>query len=107
MFYEDEGHLDFHENINESIEKIEAVSTEDSVGYMRFIDKTYEKYKISDEMISIFPLFTRFANLYGYARILLSVKEKWDNEPEWLVNLRMKLNNTLKERRSMFGSVIE
>lgn len=72
----------------------------------RFIEGYRSEYNISDDMISLFPVFLRYANLYGYARVLRSVREQWDNEPEWLVNLRIKLNTLLEKRRSLFGKPI-
>lgn len=97
--------MDIERTINSIKEDIPSERLDEVI---RVFLKGYRtEYKISDEMISILPIFTRFANIYGYARILRSIKDKWNNEPEWLVNLRLKFNNTLNERRSMFGSVIE
>lgn len=65
------------------------------------------EYNISEEMIKLFPVFRRFADLYGYVRILRSTQEKWDNEPEWLEKLRTKLSCLMNKRGSKFGSIIE
>lgn len=40
--------------------------------------------------------FKRFAELYKYTRIKYSLKEIWDNEPEWVITLRKKLTNKLE-----------
>lgn len=58
-------------------------------------------------MIELFPVFRRFADLYGYERILPSVRENWDNEPEWLNALRVKLSVLMMKKGSKFGSPIE
>ena len=36
-------------------------------------------------------LFKSFADLYSYVRVSESIKESWDHEPEWMINLREKL----------------
>jgi len=72
-----------------------------------FLDGYRSEYFISNNMIELFPIFRRYANLYGYVRLLYSTKEKWNNEPEWLDNLRGRLDNLLDERKSMFGNEID
>lgn len=71
-----------------------------------FIDGYRTQFDISDDMLAIMPVFRRFANLYGYARILRSTSETWNNEPEWMVNLRGYLNQLLNKRRIFFGESI-
>lgn len=78
-----------------SAERAEEVSR-------RFLEGYNCENNISEDMIRLLPIFRRFANLYGYARVLRSVREKWDNEPEWLTALRMKLNDILKKKRQMW-----
>ncbi len=65
------------------------------------------EFDVSDEILELLPVFRRFANLYGYARISRSVQETWDNEPEWLIGLRLKLNKALDKRTLNFGKKIE
>lgn len=71
-----------------------------------FLDGYRSEYTITDEMLSLSPVFRRFANLYGYTRILRSAAEVWDNEPEWLVDLRKKFNHLMKNTSVDFGSKI-
>lgn len=71
-----------------------------------FIEGYREEFYVLDEMLSYMPIFRRFANLYGYTRILLSLTEIWDNEPEWLVNLRGKLIFAMNQRSKSFGKEI-
>lgn len=68
-----------------------------------FIKGYRSQYNVTDEMLSLQPIFRRFANLYSYARILRSAEEKWENEPEWLTGLRIKLNNSICNRSANFG----
>ena len=66
--------------------------------------KGYESvYSVTDQMLSLLPLFKRFANLYGYTRILRSSAEIWSNEPEWLIGLRAKLDEMMKNKSMNFG----
>jgi Ser/Thr protein kinase RdoA (MazF antagonist) len=71
-----------------------------------FIKGYQEEFNISEEMLSHLPIFRRFANLYGYTRILRSSAETLDNEPEWLINLRSKLKNAMKQRSKFFGEPV-
>lgn len=68
-----------------------------------FIDGYRSEFEVSDDMLSIMPVFRRFANLYGYARILRLTAEKWQNEPEWMVKLREYLKQPLRSRSAHFG----
>ncbi|KOP82724.1 hypothetical protein AMS60_09680 [Bacillus sp. FJAT-21945] len=68
-----------------------------------FLDGYRTEYELSADMMSLLPACRRFANLYGYVRVLRSVEEKWENEPEWLVNLREKLKEAMKNESSCFG----
>lgn len=68
-----------------------------------FLDGYVTEYELSEQMATILPACRRFANLYGYVRSLRSTAEAWENEPEWLVNLRGKLTAGMKEKRSVFG----
>jgi Ser/Thr protein kinase RdoA (MazF antagonist) len=71
-----------------------------------FMDGYLSEFDISDEMLLILPICRRFANLYGYVRILRSMADEWDHEPDWLVNLRERLANGLKNRALNFGAKI-
>jgi Ser/Thr protein kinase RdoA (MazF antagonist) len=68
-----------------------------------FMDGYLTEYDISNDFEDILPACRRFANLYGYARILRSIAEKWDNEPDWLTNLRAKLSKGLEGDSILFG----
>lgn len=76
-------------------EEVESLVNEFIKGYR-------SEYAVSDEMLKLFPVFRRYINLYGYVRILRSVEEKWNNEPDWMINLRIKLDNLLNKRKESF-----
>jgi Ser/Thr protein kinase RdoA (MazF antagonist) len=71
-----------------------------------FMDGYRTEYEISDDVMLLIPACKRFANLYGYVRILRSIEEKWENEPEWLVSLREKLKMIMKNETQYFGMEI-
>jgi hypothetical protein len=62
------------------------------------------EYEISKDSEFVIPACKRFANLYEYVRILRSTAEKWQNEPEWLIDLRGRLEKKLKEKSALFGT---
>ncbi|RED58119.1 phosphotransferase enzyme family protein [Cohnella lupini] len=68
-----------------------------------FMDGYLAEYEVMDDYETILPACGRFANLYGYVRILRSASEIWANEPEWLRELRVKLAVGLQVRSSGFG----
>ncbi|MFC1948556.1 phosphotransferase enzyme family protein [Chloroflexota bacterium] len=61
---------------------------------------------IEESMLAIMPVFRRYVNLYGYIRILRSSKDQWENEPDWMVDLRKKLFTAMEKRRIEFGILI-
>lgn len=72
----------------------------------QFINGYRSEHSISDDMLKLLPVFRRYADLYGYVRVLRSVKEKWNNEPEWMVGLRARLENLLNRRKCGFTKPI-
>ncbi|MGF7057413.1 phosphotransferase enzyme family protein [Brassicibacter mesophilus] len=91
-------------DIEQALDSIMNESSCDNYFVMKdiFIEGYREEFYVSDEMLSYMHIFRRFANLYGYVRILLSSSEVWDNEPEWLVNLRDKLTFSMNQRSKSF-----
>jgi Ser/Thr protein kinase RdoA (MazF antagonist) len=72
----------------------------------QFIKGYRSEYTISNDMLELLPIFRRYDNLYGYVRVLLSMHEKWNNEPEWMVSLRRRLENSLNKRKCDFTKPI-
>lgn len=63
--------------------------------------------ELAEHMLALMPVFHRYANLYGYARILRSVYDSWDNEPKWMANgLRPHIARLMQKRTEAFGSEI-
>ena len=92
--------LDMEQSLDSLKEDMPEEQVEPSV--KEFIKGYRSEYDISDEMLKLLPLFRRYANLYGYVRILHSVEEKWNNEPDWMINLRIKLENLLNKGKDTF-----
>ena len=92
--------LDIVQSLDNLKEDMPEEQVEPSV--KEFIKGYRSEYDISDEMLKLLPLFRRYANLYGYVRILHSVEEKWNNEPGWMINLRIKLENLLNKGKDTF-----
>lgn len=67
-----------------------------------FIRGYKEEHIYTEDMDKLRPLMRRFIDLYGYARLIRCVAEKFDDEPEWLLELRKKLDRAiLKKENSM------
>lgn len=68
-----------------------------------FLEGYRSQFELNEEMLPAMPALRRFVNLYGYTRIVRSIQEVWENEPEWLVRLREKLQRALERKSAMFG----
>jgi Ser/Thr protein kinase RdoA (MazF antagonist) len=95
-------------DIEQALDSMKDDMPEDQVepAINQFINGYRYEYNISDDMLELLPIFRRFVNLYGYVRVLRSIKEKWNNEPEWMVNLRIRLENSLNNRKCTFTKPI-
>lgn len=71
-----------------------------------FLSGYDSQFSIDDDLLAGMPVFRRFANLYRYTRTQRSLQERWDNEPEWMVELRHKLAKALQEDSAAFGRPI-
>lgn len=96
-------------DVENAIDSIANYLPEDELesGIATFLEGYQSEFTISDEMLNAFPMFRRFENLYGYVRVIRSCEEKWDNEPDWMIDLRHKLDTLLSERNSNFGKPIQ
>lgn len=92
-------------DIEQALESLcEKLQTEQQNPYKKLFIQGYRmEYAVTDDMLHYLPIFRRFANLYGYTRIIRSIEERWDNEPEWVINLRSHLDDMIKERQVSFG----
>ncbi|WP_426351111.1 phosphotransferase enzyme family protein [Alloiococcus sp. CFN-8] len=96
-------------DIVQSLDSIEEYLPEKELdaSINHFIQGYRSEYAISDEMIKLFPIFKRYSDLYGYVRFLHTTEEKWDNEPDWMIDLRIKLKGLLDKRRNVFTMPID
>ncbi|MCR8848489.1 phosphotransferase [Rossellomorea sp. SC111] len=68
-----------------------------------FLDGYRTEFEIEDDMMALLPVFRRFADLYGYVRIMRSTEEQWNHEPAWLIGLRGRLTEAMKNKSKWFG----
>jgi len=68
-----------------------------------FLEGYATEYKLSDAMVDHLPLFRRFIDLYSYTRILRSVEEVFEDEPDWLIEIRGKLDDKQKRIRAKWS----
>lgn len=64
------------------------------------------QFSIDDDLLAAMPVLRRFANLYRYTRTIRSIQEQWDNEPQWMLDLREKLAKELQIDSATFGRPI-
>lgn len=96
--------LDIDQSLDSLKENIPEEQVKASID--EFIKGYRTEYAISDELLKLLAIFRRYINLYGYVRILHSVEQEWNNEPNWMINLRVHLNNSLNNRKKSFGMPI-
>lgn len=61
-----------------------------------FYDGYQTEYPILEETKNRMPLMRRFIHLYSYVRISHCLSDSFDSEPEWMLELRGKLENKQK-----------
>ncbi len=93
--------MDIEQSLDNIKENIEPIKYEQSSEL--FLKGYGSEFSITDETLSMRPVCRRFADLYSYTRVARASAEKWDNEPEWLKDLREKLKNLMICRASNFG----
>ncbi|MEW8955279.1 phosphotransferase enzyme family protein [Clostridium sp.] len=95
-------------DVVQAIESIKDTIEEEHVDSFleKFISGYSTEYDIPDDMINLFPIFRRYADLYSYVRVIHSLRDKWNNEPKWMVTLRIRLNNFLSKAKNNFGNPI-
>jgi Ser/Thr protein kinase RdoA (MazF antagonist) len=72
-----------------------------------FLSGYRSEAEITDDELALSPVFKRYCDLFGYTRRLRTLHDKWENEPEWMVELRNKLTAELSDKVSCFGKKIE
>jgi len=96
-------------DIEQALDSLQSEIAEDEFPQTKtvFIEGYRSQFGIDHDLLAITPVFRRFANLYKYARLARSIQECWENEPEWLVKLRMRLTGLLKNTSEDFGKAIQ
>ncbi|SFE22105.1 Ser/Thr protein kinase RdoA involved in Cpx stress response, MazF antagonist [Paenibacillus algorifonticola] len=72
-----------------------------------FVDGYASEFVWNKETEAMLPGCKRFDSLYGYARVRRAMAETWHNEPEWMAQLRSRLEQSLKEAEASIGKEIE
>ena len=72
-----------------------------------FIQGYRSQFTLDQAALALMPICRRFANLYRYTRTTRAMQEDWENEPDWLVDLRAKLSDELVRDTEFFGSSVE
>ncbi|MDX8365715.1 phosphotransferase enzyme family protein [Cytobacillus sp. IB215665] len=121
VFYDEASHschiIDFDDamyhwyvmDIVQALDSIKECMSDDNYQVMKkqFLAGYLTENEISEDMMSIIPACKRFANLYGYVRVLRSVDEQWNHEPQWLIKLRKNLSKSIKINSLNFGTEIK
>jgi len=84
----------------------EFIDNEFSQKQAVFLEGYRNMFDIDNKLFAAMPLFRRFANLFRYTRDLRAIQEHWENEPDWLVELRTKLTDALVNDSEFFGKAI-
>ncbi|MBN2238216.1 MAG: phosphotransferase [Dehalococcoidales bacterium] len=95
-------------DIDQSLDGLDAVlpmEKQDKAEKL-FIEGYRTAFPVDDSLLEFLPVFRRYACLVGYTRTRISVTDKWDNEPDWLTDLRDILDTAMKQRSRYFGMPI-
>lgn len=85
------------EQVFDSLE--DALSGEALETAKREFIRGYEEIRCyTEEMKASLPILRRFIDLYAYARLIRCVAEKFADEPEWLTELRQKLDQSISAK---------
>lgn len=82
--------LDLEQTFEEMSEALEGERL--SRAKRAFISGYAAAFPYSADTEQLLPLMRRFCNLYAYARLIRAVDERFEEEPDWLVCLRKKLD---------------
>ena len=96
--------MDVARTLNNLTEELPA--PEGPLRQAAFMQGYASQLPLDEAMLQNLPAFERFGRLYRYTRVVRSLQESWDNEPEWLVGLREKLEGLLIRDAESFGHPI-
>jgi Putative homoserine kinase type II (protein kinase fold) len=72
-----------------------------------FIEGYQTEFALTAEDEAILTACRRFASLYSFVRMLRSIAEQWEHEPEWMVRLRERLSRRIAEKSSCFDMDVQ
>ena len=98
----------YHWYVMDIVQALEAIKDEtekDDISSLeaQFLDGYRSKFTLDEELLARKLLFRRFANLYQFTRVSIAMQERWENEPDWMVDLRGKLDQLLQKEAQLFG----
>lgn len=93
--------LDVAQSVESIREEVPGAQRESAVS--SFLSGYQTEMPLDAQAFASMPVFTRFVNLYGYVRCLRCAREHWDNEPQWMLDLRGRLDRAMEKRRTQFG----
>lgn len=99
----DDGMLHFFSlDVEQALDALSDAADEEHLPWARdcFMRGYLQVRPFTPEQEATRPLMRRFIDLYGYARLLRSVAERFADEPEWLVGLRGKLQYSMDAKLS-------
>jgi len=64
-----------------------------------FLNGYCEEYTYDEKTLEYMPIFKRFEELREYIELKNILEETWDNEPQWMIGLREKLNSYFIENK--------
>jgi len=69
-----------------------------------FLEGYRSQYSINEDWIAAIPAFRRYGDLFRYTRIARAIQEEWENEPDWMQQLRKQLGQRMIKYASEFGT---
>lgn len=74
-FFPDQVHYDFNRDLPSLIRKLESISSEDSIGYMKLLTEVYERYMIANDHF-LQKSFEKPLDFFNPSSLLNSIKTK-------------------------------
>jgi Ser/Thr protein kinase RdoA (MazF antagonist) len=93
-------------DVERALANLEAELDEEVVPIAKanFIRGYQSLLKLNPDILAHFAVFQRYAGFMQYTRCLRAVYKHLDNEPEWMSNLRLHLEELIRKRESAFGT---
>lgn len=91
-------------DIDQALHAIQDETSADDISEIAivFMDGYRSENSLDEELYARRDIFQHFSNLYKFTRVARAMQERWENEPEWMVNLRIKLELYLQRNSVLF-----